>query len=140
MSDYDFNLINSSLFSISNSFVGVEASSAFEEFVQNRGEHITMDQLLDGTAFSIVENYSTVQHSNVIDRLEKDGCLEYSLKKEKCESLAEYSGYLSNELLIKYYHIIIRSNERVIKHIFNYKKQNNKSWFGNKVADAILGI
>ena len=137
---YDFNEIDSSLFAIANSFVGVEASSAFEEFVQNRNEHVTIDDLLDGFVFGIIEKYSAVQHSNLIDRLEKNECLNYNLRKEKCENIAEYSAYLNNELLLKFYHVLMESNETAIKHIFNYKKENNKSWFGNRVADAINGI
>jgi len=136
---YDFSDIDSSLFAIANSFVGVEASSAFEEFVQHRKEHVTIDELLDGVVFGIIENYGAVQHSNLIDRLEENECLKYNLRKDKCENIAEYTRYLNNELLLKFYHILMSSNEQVIKYIFNYKKDKNRSWFGNRVADAING-
>jgi len=140
LSGYDFTEIDSSLFAIANSFVGIEASSAFEEFVQNRSEHVTIDELLDGVVFGVVEKYSAVQHSNLIDRLEKNECLNYHLRKETCENIAEYSAHLNNELLLKFYHVLMKSNETVIRYIFNYRKNKNKSWFGNRVADAINGI
>ena len=127
------------LFAISHSFIGLESSIMFCAFLQDRDSHVSVDELLDGTAFSAIEKYSMALHGALIEKLDQSDYLSYSLREDKCANLVKYSSYLNSELVVKFYHLIIKAHENNIKNIFGYIPRTPEVTFGLRVAEAIMG-
>lgn len=98
------------LYTISAAFVGMEAAVALNDFVQNYNKQVTVDDLLNGKIFKVVDKMDLNQHNQLIEKLSDSGKLNEVLPADMIGNLAEYFVRLPSEVAMTLFKKVAAGN------------------------------
>lgn len=89
------------VFSISEGFIGLEASVAFQDFCSKYDAQVTIEDLLDNGKFNLVKKWKINDHTAMVDKFIAEGLFKTALSDDRCRNLAKYCTIMPNEVTMK---------------------------------------
>lgn len=99
------------LYTVVSAFVGMEAAVAFNDFVQNYNKQITVDDLMTGKIFKVIDKMDLNQHNGLIEKLSDSGKLANLLTNEEMDNLAEYFTNIPSEVAMLLFKKVTAASE-----------------------------
>lgn len=86
------------LYHLSNSFVGMEAAVAFNDFIKSYKFQVTIEDILDEGKFELIKDWKNNDHLALLEKIKSKGIFDTPMSDTRLQNLAEYFIILPSEI------------------------------------------
>jgi len=91
---------------LATSFIGLEGSIAYIDFLRNYNKIVTPDDILKRGKFEMIKDFEINDHLGLIEKMETKKCFTKKMTKKEIENLVKYFQIIPSELKVKVYNIL----------------------------------
>lgn len=92
---------NKNLYNIAVSFLGLQTSIAFQDYVKNYNKQINPEDIIDKGNIDCTKDFDINEHSALVEKIKEKGWYEKKFTKKQLENLSKYFHVLPSEIAMK---------------------------------------
>ena len=98
LSKLDKIVAGSSLYQLTHAFVGMEAATAFNDFINSYNFQVTIEDILDDGKFDLIKEWKNNDHLALIEKMKAKEIFNSPLSDTRLKNLADYFVTLPSEI------------------------------------------
>ena len=125
------------LYHLSTSFVGFEASVAFNDFMKNYERQVSVEDIIDKGNIELTKDWKINDHNAMIEKMRNSNCFDDKLTEEQLLNVANYFVSLPSEIAMTLWQVMGQA-EQATYNVSHLHSMTTNS--GKRVQDFIVEI